>query len=165
MKILFMGTPDFARSILEKLHKDGENIVQIKLGDNKKAISYLIILQIKSGGISVIEATNTSDKATYTTIASAEMDKYFKLRIEYYVGDPDYDPTPMIKVWVDDELKHVSSAYYGSHTDGTAPADTYSYASFYCLKAPAIKLYIDDCFFNIEDKIYTDDDDISDSRG
>ena len=29
MKILFMGTPDFARSILEKLHKDGENIVAV----------------------------------------------------------------------------------------------------------------------------------------
>ena len=29
MRILFMGTPDFARSILEKLHKDGENIVAV----------------------------------------------------------------------------------------------------------------------------------------
>ena len=29
MKILFMGTPDFARAILEKLHKDGENIVAV----------------------------------------------------------------------------------------------------------------------------------------
>ncbi len=29
MKILFMGTPDFARCILEKLHKDGENIVAV----------------------------------------------------------------------------------------------------------------------------------------
>ena len=29
MKILFMGTPDFARSILEKLHKDGENIAAV----------------------------------------------------------------------------------------------------------------------------------------
>ena len=29
MKILFMGTPDFARSILEKLNKDGENIVAV----------------------------------------------------------------------------------------------------------------------------------------
>ena len=29
MKILFMGTPDFARSILEKLHKDGENIIAV----------------------------------------------------------------------------------------------------------------------------------------
>ena len=29
MRILFMGTPDFARSILEKLHNDGENIVAV----------------------------------------------------------------------------------------------------------------------------------------
>lgn len=29
MRILFMGTPDFARSILEKLHTDGENIVAV----------------------------------------------------------------------------------------------------------------------------------------
>ena len=29
MKLIFMGTPDFARSILEKLHKDGENIVAV----------------------------------------------------------------------------------------------------------------------------------------
>ena len=29
MRILFMGTPDFARSILEKLHTDGEDIVAV----------------------------------------------------------------------------------------------------------------------------------------
>ena len=29
MRILFMGTPDFARSILEKLHTNGENIVAV----------------------------------------------------------------------------------------------------------------------------------------
>lgn len=146
------------------IQKSSENIVQLKIGDNKKTISYLIILQMSGNDITLLEATNTSDKSTYRAIGTASCDEYFKLRIEYYVSDSDTDTPPMIKVWLNDELVSTSSAFYGSHDSSATPADVYTAASFYCLKSPAIKLYIDDCYFSIEDKVYSDGDEITDSR-
>lgn len=145
--------------------KATENIVQLKIGDNKKTISYLIILQKSGSSINILEATNTSDKSTYTTIGSVSCDSYFKLRIEYYAADAESGTQPMIKVWLDDELVHTSSAYYGSHNSSVEPSDVYTAAGIYCLKSPSIKLYIDDCYFAIESKEFDESDEITDSRG
>ena len=43
MRILFMGTPDFARSILEKLHNDGEHIVAVVTQPDKPQSRKMIL--------------------------------------------------------------------------------------------------------------------------
>ena len=80
MKILFMGTPDFARSILEKLHKDGENIVAVVTQPDKPQGRKMILTPppvkqyAQENGLPVYQPVTLKDGAFADTLAEIAPD-------------------------------------------------------------------------------------------
>ena len=80
MKILFMGTPDFARSILEKLHKDGENIVAVVTQPDKPQGRKMILTPppvkqyAQENGLPVYQPVTLKDGAFADTLSEIDPD-------------------------------------------------------------------------------------------
>ena len=154
-------------------NKTSENIVQIKFGHYSSSkitnIAYLLILKKNGNKIDIIEATSTSNAGTFNTVASVDMDEWFRLRVEYYPAtedDPDSPEIPSAKIWVNDDVFYTSEGvYYGSHDSTTEAYFGYDTLNIYALKSPSIYMYLDNCFFSCENKAFDiDDDSITDSR-
>ena len=101
MRILFMGTPDFARSILEKLHNDGENIVAVVTQPDKPQGRKMILTPppVKqyalANGMPVYQPVTLKDGAFADTLTELAPDliivaAYGKILPKYILDYPKY---------------------------------------------------------------------------
>jgi len=101
MKILFMGTPDFARSILEKLHKDGESIAAVVTQPDKPQGRKMILTPppVKQyaldNGIPVYQPVTLKDSAFAEELSAIDPDliivaAYGKILPAYILDYPKY---------------------------------------------------------------------------
>lgn len=101
MRILFMGTPDFARSILEKLHNDGENIVAVVTQPDKPQGRKMILTPppVKqyalANGMPVYQPVTLKDGAFADTLTELAPDliivaAYGKILPAYILDYPKY---------------------------------------------------------------------------
>ena len=101
MRILFMGTPDFARSILEKLHKDGENIVAVVTQPDKPQGRKMILTPppvkqyAMDNGLPVYQPVTLKDGAFADTLSEIDPDliivaAYGKILPAYILDYPKY---------------------------------------------------------------------------
>ncbi len=147
-------------------------IAQIKMGDATNSgstqISYMIALKKNVDSIDIVELTTTGSDAVSNVVKTVDLNKWFKLRIEYYTVEDDSDDVPHAKIWVDESLVYTSSGmYYGVNKDGTeaTPYFGYSKVNIWTLKTPSLYMYLDNCFFACENKDFdATDDTITDSR-
>ena len=101
MRILFMGTPDFARSILEKLHTNGENIVAVVTQPDKPQGRKMILTPppVKqyalANGMPVYQPVTLKDGAFADTLTELAPDliivaAYGKILPAYILDYPKY---------------------------------------------------------------------------
>ena len=101
MRILFMGTPDFARSILEKLHTNGENIVAVVTQPDKPQGRKMILTPppVKqyalANGMPVYQPVTLKDGAFADTLTELAPDliivaAYGKILPKYILDYPKY---------------------------------------------------------------------------
>jgi methionyl-tRNA formyltransferase len=101
MKILFMGTPDFARSILERLHKDGENITAVVTQPDKPQGRKMILTPppvkqyAQDNGIPVYQPLTLKDGAFSAELSAIDPDliivaAYGKILPAYILDYPKY---------------------------------------------------------------------------
>lgn len=101
MRILFMGTPDFARSILEKLHTDGEDIVAVVTQPDKPQGRKMILTPppVKqyalANGMPVYQPVTLKDGAFADTLTELAPDliivaAYGKILPKYILDYPKY---------------------------------------------------------------------------
>ncbi|MBQ7387203.1 MAG: hypothetical protein IJW03_03455 [Clostridia bacterium] len=134
----------------------------------KMDTAYMVIF-IKSGDtVTIRESTSTASGAIKNTLTTASTDEWFKLRVEYYVNGESQNAldVPCIKIFLDDEYVTTSNAFYGSHTAGKAPSNSYGKVNVLSLRAATSFVYMDNIFCSAEDKLYDEvNHSITDSRG
>ena len=138
-------------------------ILQIKLDG-----AYMLTFTKSGETVTVKDSATTTNQSLKTNvIGNVSTDTWFKIRAEYYVnGEENGISTPQIKLFLDDEYVKTTDNFFGSHTAGKAPNNSYSKVNVLSPRAKSGKIYFDDCFFSKESKTYNaDDNQISDSRG
>lgn len=128
-------------------------IAQITMGN-----FYMYSIKIVGDKVEIFESTTSkSSTAYYNTVANVALDKWFNVRVEYYVGDTD---TVRIKFYVNDELCSVSDYYYlrtKTETDtDPAPSDSrFDSTKVYVMKTPAVVLKVDNVYSHATNDRYT----------
>jgi hypothetical protein len=85
-----------------------------------------------------------------------KLNEWFKIRVEYYAEGK--NAKPMTKIFINGELKAVSSNFYGLEKNATAPTvpnKNYDNVKFYVMKGPAMKFYLDNVYATVTDTAYT----------
>ena len=135
-------------------------LYQVHIGD-------LFMLEFtKNGNVVTIEA----DQDKYSgsgedKIGSFETDTWTLIRVECYPVDEDAGVyTPMLKIWIDNELTDVSDNYVGKGK--TEPStSSFNEVQIYTLMSASGTSYFDDTFVSREEKAFDESDEsISDSR-
>ena len=136
--------------------KTSENIIQLRLGDKKNTITYLIVLKKNGNKIEINEETSTSSGSKTTRLATVGLDEWFTLRVEHYLCDSEENglTAPATKIWINDELIMTSYNFYGSQNAGAVANTVHSYLNFYFLKSPDIKVYFDNWYLANESLIF-----------
>ncbi|MBQ7387191.1 MAG: hypothetical protein IJW03_03395 [Clostridia bacterium] len=134
----------------------GGDIIQIRLGDY-----YRIRLHKSGNNIKLTEMLEVTGAATPNSIVIGTVGEWFKLRIECYKSDDEYD-TPRFKIFVEDECVLISENAYGVNS---TVVDYSSQVLFRSYKSVASDVLLDNCFFYNQDKLYNELlDDTSDIR-
>ena len=152
---------EFRMYLMDTCSKSNQ-LFQIKLGE-----CYMMTLgRDKSGIVHIGERTGTGSSAIARELYTFKDKGWFKIRVEMYSDESTDSGVPEIKLFVDDELVAESKNYYNKHEVGKGFNFYYKEVRFYSTMSNFTEVYIDDCFFNMENKMYeAGSDDISDSRG
>ena len=117
--------------------------------------AYLLQLEQINGKMMLREATTGSaSTALYRDLISFDFDKWYSLRIEYYVGN---SSTVRIKLYVNDELISISDYYYNRTADvkPTPHSTGISKVSFYAMNSLTMTLRLDNLRYRATDDTYT----------
>ena len=135
-------------------------VVQITMGTR-----YMMTLKKSGNTVSFGDAPSDAHMNGQLTWATFSTDEWHRIRVEYYPqGDTNGIDTPKIKIWFDEEYLGVSDNYFGSY-DGKLTSGLYTKVYFYSMKVPNTYIYLDNCFFASDDKVFDEnDEDITDFR-
>ena len=169
-----------ANSVLKVVNNAGANDgVTFKSGGNSKATCYIYeadmmisasnvsyLSQIYFGSVFMfdmtcdngtvglrVNPTNTGTGYVKNLNISAALGEWFKLRIECYV-DPDGSGVPVAKIYKNGTLVDTTTAFYGSHTPGTAASAVFDTVKFWSMRAAATEMYLDNVYVARVNKDY-----------
>ena len=117
----------------------GSDAVQIFMGD-----CYYVYVRNQGDYLSIIDTAGSSSGATNVLGPTVSFGEWFKIRIEYYIGD---DESVRIMLYFNGELASISDNYYdpdGNRQVGLGvPATTYTNTRVYIPSNTETKLYLD----------------------
>ena len=124
--------------------------------------SYMIMFTKDGNKIRITDnATTSATGKYYTNIAEVETDKWFTVRIEYYLNGEEQNAldVPKIKVFINGEYVLTSENFYGSHESGAVPKNKFDEVTVFSPKATTSYMYLDNCYFAAIDKEYVAEED------
>ena len=138
------------------------DILQLRIGD-----FYRIRFNKSGNNIRLIEMLETTGATTAQTLTSGlstqlKMGEWFRLRIECYKSGDDLE-APCFKIFINNQYVTTSYGAYGVNNNNIAEsAATVLFRSY---KSVESEIYLDNCFFHIENRNYDPDNhEIYDSR-
>ena len=117
----------------------------------------MVTFNIKGDQVKLYDLSyGDSDGFRTDLLTSVSKDEWFKLRIEYYVEDPE---NVLIKVFVNGELKKISNNFFGPRgqygAEQPAPNLDYLYATFYAVKSADGTMMFDNILMDKTDTKFT----------
>ena len=108
---------------------------------------------------------NPSGVQVKNGLVTAKSGSWVKIRLEIYTADSTDDGTVKIKYFLNDKYVLTDTHFSGSHDPAASMNTGFTTISFYSRYSCYTDVYLDNCYFNVENKEYSaTEHDISDSR-
>ena len=128
-------------------------LFQIKIGS-----AYMFTCGVNSKGQMTLGDSSSVNAPLTSGFNVVEADPYVwnKIRLEYYVVDPEAGET-LTKFYFNDQLRGVSTNYMGKETAGKMPSMTYTGATFSALAATNMTVLFDNIYATKSETKYEDE--------